>query len=461
MIVVLVRATLVVGLVLVVTALPTQAKPARSTDLQALIDATPAGGLLRLEAGTYGGDVVVDQPITISGAGAVIDGGGEGTVITVSAEGVTLEGLTIRNSGAVLEHEDAGVRVDAGQFTLRDSTLEDVLFGAYLTGAPQSRIVGNVVRSKPLPLTVRGDGIHVYQSSGTVVEDNDVSDGRDIIAFFSDDVVVRNNVVANGRYGLHLMYADGALVEGNRIWHNLTGLYVMYSKEVTVRDSVLAYSDGPSGYGLTAKESDLIEVEGNRMVANRVGIFLDGSPFRSDLTTVYEGNVVAYNSIGVLMQPAVRNNAFGSNSFIDNREQVSTTSGGVLEGNEWSIDERGNHWSDYAGYDAAGDGIGDSPYRAESLYDAVTDEHPQLTFFADTPAAQALDAAARAFPALRPEPKAVDEHPLIRAPKMAPVVGAPPQGSSAGLALASAAMVALAVAVLAAGRRRPGAGVPS
>ncbi len=455
--VLLLRIVLVVGLVAGVMggAVAVAAAPAAArTDLRELIAATPAGGTLELEPGTYAGGVTLDRPITIDGGGeATIDGGGDGSVMRVTATGVTLIGLTVRNSGTVLEHEDSGVIVTAGEFTIERCTLTDVLFGIHLKSAPGSVVRDNTVTSTDLPLTERGDGVHVYQSSGTLVQGNHLSAGRDMIAFFSDDVVVRDNTVEGGRYGLHLMYADRALVEGNRIWRNLTGVYVMYSKDVVVRDTVLAYSDGPSGYGLTSKESDLVEVSGNRMVSNRVGIFLDGSPFSATLTTTYEGNVVAYNQIGVLLQPAVRNNAFTGNAFIDNREQISTTSGGRVEGNAWSVDGRGNHWSDYAGYDGDGDGIGDTPYRAEGLYDALTDEHPDLEFFAYTPAAQALDAAARAFPALRPEPKAVDDSPLIEAPVTEPLAGLPGPPSRWALVLAAAGMLAASAALVGTGRR--------
>lgn len=423
-------------------------------DLAALVRETPDGATLRLGPGRYAGGITLDRPITIEGSpGAVIDGGGSGTIIRVTAPDVTLSGLEIRGTGTSIAHEDSAVRVTAARFAIEGCRIEDVLFGVNLREAPDSLVRDNIVTAKDLTLTVRGDGVHVYQSPRTVVEGNSISAGRDVIAFFSGDSSFRGNTMSGGRYGLHLMYSDRTLIEGNRLTENSAGLYVMYSKEVAVHDNVLAESDGPSGYGMAAKESDLSDVAGNRFVANRIGVFLDGSPFSGSFTTTFAGNVFAYNTVGVLFQPSVRNNRFTANSFIDNQEQISATSAGSLDGNEWTVDGVGNHWSDYAGYDAEADGVGDVAYRAESLYDALTDRHPQLTFFAETPAARALDAAARAFPSLRPEPKAVDERPLIDAPAMAAIAGGRTDPSRSTLAIWSTLLIAVAFGAYIVGRR--------
>jgi nitrous oxidase accessory protein len=154
-------------------------------DLAALIADTADGATLHLRPGRYQGGVVVDRPMTIEASGdAVIDGGGVGIVVKVTSPDVTLRGLVLRGSGDVLEHEDAAVRAEAPRFRIEDSRIEESLFGIYLLGAPDSLVARNDVTSIDLDLPLRADGIHIYQSSRTVVEDNTTRDGRDVIVFF-------------------------------------------------------------------------------------------------------------------------------------------------------------------------------------------------------------------------------------------------------------------------------------
>ena len=69
------------------------AAQALAAPLQSLIDATPAGGTLRLVPGSYVGPVTINKPMTLDGGGkALILGSGKGTVLSVAASGVTLRG---------------------------------------------------------------------------------------------------------------------------------------------------------------------------------------------------------------------------------------------------------------------------------------------------------------------------------------------------------------------------------
>jgi nitrous oxidase accessory protein len=123
------------------------------------------------------------------------------------------------------------------------------------------------------------------------------------------------------------------------------------------------------------------------------------------------------------------------------------------------VDGRGNFWSDFAGYDADGDGIGDVSYRVDDLYNTLTDKYPDLAFFDETPASKAIDLAAQMFPVLRPEPIMEDEHPLVKRPELAPVHSLS-RGSSHGLLVASLLMLVggAAVALLPSRRRHSSKG---
>ena len=85
-----------------------------------------------------------------------------------------------------------------------------------------------------------------------------------------------------------------------------------------------------------------------------------------------------------------------------------------LQGNIWTQDDIGNYWSDYVGYDADGDQKGNMPYRAEKLFENLADSYPELRFFIYSPAEQAINLAAVAFPSLRPEPRLIDTAPLTQ-----------------------------------------------
>ena len=431
------------------------AKDAAPVDLQAIIDAAPAWSVLNLPAGVYRGGVVIAKPLTIEGAGVVIDAAGTGSVVEVTSPDVTLRGLVLRNSGISPDGEDAAVSAHGADRLIIDGCIfEDVLFGVFLSLSPDAVIRNTLIGAKDLEPGRRGDGLRLWESPRAVIEGNVVRDGRDTVAFYSDDIVVRGNSFTTGRYGLHFMYASGALVEGNVFEGNSVGAYVMYSEGVTFRDNAVLGSAGPSGYGLGLKDSDDTEATGNRFVGNRVGIYLDNSPIGADAWQSFSGNLVAFNDIGVLFTASVERNRFSGNAFVSNGDPVAVSGSGVLEGNLWTVEGVGNHWDDYRGFDADRDGIGDISYRLDDLYSAMRDRHPELALFAGTPAARAVDLTGRMFPSLEPVPKVIDMAPLMAPPDMAPAPLGAVRSEAGPLLVASLALLAVAAVIIMIGARR-------
>lgn len=442
--------------VLALPALLMAAPPAdpAAADLQSLIDDAPSGSTLRLAPGTYRGGVVIARPLIIEGGGgAVVDGAGTGSIITVTAPDVELHGLVLRRSGDSLMDEDAAVSAEeADRLVVADCRLEDVLFGVFLRMSRDAVVRDSIIGSKGLDPGRRGDSIRLWESPGAVIEGNTISGGRDAVAFYSDGIAVTGNVFRGGRYGVHFMYAGDSVVAGNRFEGNSVGAFVMYSSRIRFEDNVVTGSFGPSGYGLGLKDVDDAVITGNRFVGNRVGIYVDNSPISPASHQTVSGNLISYNDIGVMFTASVERNRFGGNSITGNGVPVAVSGADHLDGNEWEVGGIGNHWDGYRGFDADGDGIGDIPYRLDELYSAMMSRHPELALFAGTPAARAVDVAARLFPTIRPGSLAVDPAPLIDSPIAAP--GGAGGSGRWGLLTVSAAMLAAAAAIL-----RPGNGV--
>jgi nitrous oxidase accessory protein len=445
---------LVVGLSITMPSTAAQSQP---RDLQGLIDSAPEGATLILEPGIYSGNVTIAKSITIEGSpSAIVDAGGAGSAFDIGAADVAIRGITIRNTGNSLDRENAGISArEAPGLIVENCTFERVLFGIFLRQSPGSTIRNNLIGGMDFEPGRRGDAIRVWETNDTLITGNVVDGGRDSVMWYSDGLVVADNVFTNGRYGLHFMYSHDATITNNVLEGNSVGGFLMYSKNLTFTGNFVAGNFGPSGYGLGMKEVDGAQVADNQFVGNRIGIYFDYTPISYDIVQRFTGNLVAYNEVGLLFLPNVERNEFSANAFVENREQVGITSGGEFTGNAWTIDGVGNHWDDFGGYDADGDGIGDIPYKLDDLYSALTDTHPEITFFADTPAARAVDMAARIFPSLRPRPKVIDEAPLVEMPDIVTSTRADGAPVAAMLTM-SLLMLASAATVVAVSHRKIG-----
>ncbi len=415
-------------------------------ELETAVSNANPGDIIQVNGGTYVGSLDIDKPLTLIGTDwPVIDGQNEGTVVHIQAPNITIRGFVTKNSGHVLDQENSGIAVEGENAFLEGNRFENTLFGIYLREAHGTTIRDNQITSKDLDVPRRGDPIRVWFSNDVLIENNIVTRGRDVVLWYSERLIIRNNDVSNGRYGLHFMYCDDALITHNRLLDNSVGAFMMYSRRVNIIENTISGNRGPSGYAIGLKDMDDAVVIDNLFLNNRIGVHLDTSPREVDSIGQYSGNVFAYNDIGVEMLPSVRHNEFSGNSFIDNEEQVSIAGGGGLfQDNSWTVAGQGNYWSDYAGFDADADGHGDIEYRSDRLFENLMEQEPTLRLFLYSPSTNAIDFAAKAFPAVRPQPKLVDERPFMTPsiPATAPPL---PQPNNQGWLGATMALLAVAV----------------
>lgn len=382
--------------------------------IEAALSEAHTGDTIEVHGGVYNAPLSIEKSVRLIGIdNPVIDGHGTGSLVLINAPDVVFQGFSLRNTGTNLEHEDTAIVAQAPRILVADNLLENVLFGIYFADAPDGIAERNDMHCIPLDPGIRGDGIRVWYSHRTVIRDNRADFCRDMLFWYSDDLLIQHNRIADSRYGLHFMYNNRVQVLDNQLVNNTVGAYFMYSDGLTIERNQMLRNRGISGYGIALKEANEVTISENLLVDNLVGIYIDNSPTTVQGTNSITNNVIALNTIGITAQPSVHSNIFTGNAFLDNDEQAATSGRGNLQRNTWTVDGAGNYWSDYAGYDQNHDGIGDLPYRSEKLFESLADENEMLRLFAYSPAAQAVEFGSAAFPSLRPDPKLVDNAPLL------------------------------------------------
>lgn len=376
------------------------------------IERAEPGDMLVLAPGKHRGSVTVDRPLTIVGeTGSVVDGGGQGTVITVAAPDVVLRGLTVINSGEKLASEDSGifVTVDGDGAIIEGNRLEENLIGIYLKGPENAVVRGNtIIGRRDLRMNERGNAVQLWNTPGSVVEGNDVRFGRDgVFVTTSRNNAFRNNRFRDLRFAIHYMYTNDSEISGNVSRGNHIGYALMFSHGLVVRGNL---SEGDRDRGIMLNYANNSDISGNvvRGGAQKC-VFI----YNANMNRIH-GNRFEGCEIGIHFTAGSERNRITNNAFIASRTQVKYVSTRYVE---WSADGRGNYWSDNTAFDLDGDGIADRPYHPNDLVDQIVWRHPLAKLLLSSPALQVLRWAQSEFPALHPG-GVTDSAPLMSAPEV-------------------------------------------
>ncbi|ELZ36409.1 nitrous oxide reductase family maturation protein NosD [Halorubrum distributum] len=376
---------------------------------QAAVDAAAAGETVVLD-GRFDERVnatVDDLRIVASEGGAVIDGGGEGRVLTLSGENVTVSGVWVRGSGSDLGTEDAGVFVAGDRARIESVRITDTAYGIWIDGADEAviedvRIDG---REEVFPVTDRGNGIHLFETRGTVIRDSEITHTRDGIYFsWATDVLAENNTIRHTRYGVHYMYSDDNRLVDNVAADNGVGYALMVSEGLTVRNNTALRNDGSSGHGILAKDIEESVIAGNHLVANRNGLYL----YNAQGNRLVD-NLIYRNGIGIHSAAESGSEVVAGNSFVRNERAVRTARNSLVA---WNGTDRGNYWSGARVADRDGDGVSEIRHRPIGIVENLVAENPQAAAFANSPAFEAVRLAESSFPVIE-TPGVVDRRPLV------------------------------------------------
>jgi nitrous oxidase accessory protein len=397
------------ALVLLGAALGAQAATVRVAPgeaLQQAIDRAQPGDTVEIERGHYLGNFTVDKALTLRGIKhPTLSGGNQGDTIRVTAADVTIEGLIVRDSGASLKNQNAGIylRPGAHRAVVRHNDLTYNLFGLWIEKANDVRIEHNIITGKrELNSSQRGNGIQLYNTDGARITGNNIGFVRDALYVdVSHHAIFKGNKLHHSRYGSHYMNSYYNLWEDNDSYYNRGGLALMEVRNQVVRGN---RTWGNSDHGIMLRTLQDSVVENNVIAGNNRGFFI----YDVEYATL-RGNLVVDNHVGVHLSAGSTRNIVEGNDFIGNREQIRYVG---ARDEVWGKDT-GNHWSNYLGWDRNGDGVGDVPYEANDMVDRLSWRHPSVKLLMASPAIQALRLVGQQFPVLR-VPTVVDPAPRMQ-----------------------------------------------
>jgi nitrous oxidase accessory protein len=371
------------------------------------VRAAAAGDTVKVEHGYYHEHIVINKRLTLIGDNRpTISGDNEaGDVIRINSPDVHVEGFIVRDSGADLTAQNAGIYVSPGsdRALIRNNDLTYDLFGLWIEKVKDVQIINNLITGKrDLLSSQRGNGIELYNTTGAQIIGNNISFTRDgIYVDVSHHALFRGNKMHHLRYGTHYMNSYYNVWEDNDTYLNRVGLALMEVRNQIVRNN-RAWGNADHGIMLRTIQDSIIE--NNVVAGNGQGFFIYDAEYN-----ILKNNLVVGNRVGIHLWAGSIHNTVEGNDIISNQDQIKyVASKDVL----WGKD-KGNYWSNYVGWDRDGNGVGDVPYVANDIIDRITWRHPMVKLMLNSPAVQTLRLVAQQFPLLR-SPSVVDSKPRMR-----------------------------------------------
>lgn len=376
---------------------------------QAVKKARP-GDTVVVDGGVYREfGIEVNKSLTLIGQNnPVIDGSYQGQIMTVTADNVTIQGLTLKNIETSYTRDDAAIRViERSNIRILNNTILNTYFGIYLQNSDHCLIEGNTVIGKDVKgvnESSLGNAIHLWYTSNSIISTNRVEGHRDgIYLEFAQDSRIKNNLSQhNLRYGLHFMFSDGNVYSYNTFRKNGAGVAVMYTKNIRMEHNTFEDNWGAAAYGLLLKEITNSVIYNNTFRRNTAGIYMESSS-RLDI----QQNTFDKNGWAVRLLSSCMDDTFKLNNFTGNSFDVSTNGNSALNTFEH------NYWDKYSGYDLNKDKVGDVPYRPVSLYSMLVEKVPPSVMFMRSFMVDLMDNVEKVLPSFIPE-NIIDEQPMMR-----------------------------------------------
>ncbi|MFK5985107.1 MAG: nitrous oxide reductase family maturation protein NosD [Pseudomonadota bacterium] len=359
--------------------------------MQLYVELTPAGGVLRPEPGIYAGPVVLNRAITIDGQGKVtIDAEGDDTVLTIKTDNCIIRGLHLTGSGESYNDIDSAITIEGDNNLIENNTIDEVLFGINLSSANENIIRKNRITSRENEISLRGDGLRLWNSHDNFFVENNITRARDVFIINSNANTFLANQISHSRVGLQFVFSPENKIINNTIAHNSTGILVLYSNDLLIEGNTITHLRSFSGSALAFKESNGVVAQNNSILHCATGVSAN-SPVHPENRLSLFNNRFAYNDVALYFYGEKGGHIIHKNHFDNNLIDVQVSSPTTALHNDW----KGNFWDTYQGFDQNKDGFGDTAFELYSYSDRIWRDRPMTQFFRGSALFETIDFAER------------------------------------------------------------------
>lgn len=326
--------------------------------IQEAIDAAAPGSRIDVGSGIYFENLIVDRRVSLFGSGStVIDGQQKGSAVTITADGVLVEGFAIRNSSlsTAALREPGGIRLQSNDNTIRNNTITDNWNGIVLISSHENIICNNSLAGGQEAIDLRSshnntichnrivnaeDGILLEDSRYNSMSSNTILDCSDdglICINGSHNIIEGNKALRSGWHGLELFFSDNnTMINNEARGCKVCNIFIVGSDTNRISEN-LANSCEMCGIWCMRSRHNLIS--GNAASRNNYsGIRLDES----------EGNTVAFNEACSNQVAGIEALSSNGNSFYGNNLSANLLYPAYDDGeNRWGDPERPNRYSDF------------------------------------------------------------------------------------------------------------------
>jgi len=300
--------------------------------IQEAIDNASAGDTIRVFAGTYQENVLVNKTVSVIGNGSadtIINGSDSGHVVTISSDWANLSGCHLTASGSGFW--DAGVRISADNVTVSNNNCSGNNYGILTVTQRDGRIHNNTCSGNAR------DGIMIYNSDFFDIRDNGCSGNRYGIALlYTESTLAEANDISNNERGVSCTNANDDTILKNTIHDNFNGVYISTSSNEFIQENDITYNE----FGVNLSEADSQTINGNTIRNNTIGILFSDSD-----SNVLEENTITRNGQGFLLMDSSSSNRASGNTFENNtRFGINAT-----DNSGQTVDARYNWWGDTSG----------------------------------------------------------------------------------------------------------------